>query len=328
MKSSLIVKNLQVDLGEWKGNWSFSVPDTARWVSIIGKSGSGKSTLLKALAGLLSCSADRLVAGQKDLMDLACHKRQIGYMAQQSSLFPFLNVQENLLLAMHDLPMTKRQKLIRITQTLDSLSLGEDFLPRPIQAVSGGQLARLNLARALLRPCQILLLDEPFAALDEKLRTDLHLYLQRWQKEHKILILCVTHHQDDALEFADRLLFLDPKQPVLSFEVEKLYSHCQSSVHLAEFIKRALVCQENELNPETSSNRQLILTPEWVHWEEARTSQYTTPEPLVFNPEKIGFSGGMTLLHGVLPGKILYLEGRWDGRQPIYFDSSKAVHQP
>ncbi|MDC0832315.1 ABC transporter ATP-binding protein [Geitlerinema sp. CS-897] len=181
-------------------------------VVLFGPSGCGKSSLLNAIAGLLTPDCGRIVLDGLPLFDsrraiaLPPHRRPIGYVFQSYALFPHLNVAQNIGFPLERLK--KRQRQQRVRELAAWLHL-EPLLDRAVTHISGGQAQRVAIARALACDPQILLLDEPFSALDGELRTELQQTLKRLQRQLNIPLLLVTHSRGEALELADRSILID-----------------------------------------------------------------------------------------------------------------------
>ncbi len=179
---------------------------------LFGPSGCGKTSTLQAIAGLLRPDAGHITvqgtpffAGDRAL-HLPPHRRRVGYVFQNYALFPHLNVADNIGFALYRWPKSQRQQ--RIRELADLLAL-EDLLPCPIRHISGGQAQRVAIARAIA-PCpQLLLMDEPFGALDDDLRTTLQQELKALQRRLNLPILLVTHSRSEAITLADHLVRLE-----------------------------------------------------------------------------------------------------------------------
>lgn len=205
--SFLQVSGVAIERAEWRAEYDFSLAH-GTWLSIIGPSGGGKTTLLELLAGFQEPTRGTMSLGGERLNGLPPARRNLGYVFQRSALFPHLSIEGNLRLALHDSRMPRTERNSRVREVLDLVRLPESFLRRYPAEVSGGELARLNVARALLRPARLLLLDEPFAALDETLRLEMNALVRRLHDERGLTTLCVTHHQEDALLFSDQVLVI------------------------------------------------------------------------------------------------------------------------
>ena len=182
-------------------------------VAIIGGSGCGKSTLLRAIAGL-----DRATAGDVTLDDdtIAAPHPKIGIIFQEPRLLPWLGVADNIAFGLSDLPAGQRRE--RVTHALARVGLTDKAQAWP-RELSGGQAQRVAIARALVPQPEVLLLDEPFSALDAFTRRDLqdHL-LDLWADSRPTLVL-VTHDVDEAVVLADRVLVMRPRPGRLFAEI-------------------------------------------------------------------------------------------------------------
>ncbi|WP_163875323.1 ABC transporter ATP-binding protein [Rhizobium laguerreae] len=177
-------------------------------VALLGPSGCGKSTVLRAIAGLIQPKTGRIVLGEKDLADVSARSRGVGMVFQNYALFPHLTVAENIAypLACQKLPRTERKA--RVEEMLSLVRL-KDYGNRLPRELSGGQQQRVAVARAIAGRPSLLLLDEPFGALDRALRFDLQVELLHLQKTLGITTLIVTHDQEEAQSLANRLVLMN-----------------------------------------------------------------------------------------------------------------------
>lgn len=207
----LSLQNVTVSRDEWTAEYDFSL-QRGRWMSVIGPSGSGKSTLLEVIAGFCRPASGSVWLGEKRIDGLRPGQRRIAYVFQKNSLFPHLLVGKNLDLALHDAGLSARERRVRVGELMELVRLPESYLLRYPGDVSGGELARLNVVRALLRPADLLLLDEPFASLDESLRLEINCLVWQLHETRELTTICVTHQQEDALLFADAVMVLEGGQ--------------------------------------------------------------------------------------------------------------------
>jgi molybdate transport system ATP-binding protein len=181
--------------------------------ALVGPSGSGKTSILRAIAGLLKVRRARISLADDhwDTEDLhrPTRERPIGMMLQQHALFPHLSVQGNVEMALSHLGrQEKRQRARKCLQ----LAQVEELANRRPQELSGGQRQRAALARAIARAPQLLLLDEPFTAIDRGMRKRLYLELRRLHQQLNNTVLLVTHDLDEAAQLASYLLLIDQGQ--------------------------------------------------------------------------------------------------------------------
>jgi molybdate transport system ATP-binding protein len=189
------------------------VPASGPQVTVLfGRSGSGKTTILRCLAGLESLSGGRITYGGKVWSDasrgysMPPQMRCIGYLFQEYALFPHLTVFENIAYGIRDTPAVEQRQ--RVGQVLQVFSLGGLEARRPAQ-ISGGQQQRVALARALVRQPRLLLLDEPFSALDTTTRAELYPAIKDLLRRLTIPTVIVTHDWHEALMFGDQMLVVD-----------------------------------------------------------------------------------------------------------------------
>ncbi|MBI5161306.1 MAG: ABC transporter ATP-binding protein [Micrococcales bacterium] len=174
------------------------------FVALLGPSGCGKTTVLRALSGLETITAGRILIDGRDVARVPVNKRDIGMVFQSYSLFPHMSAQQNVEygLAMRRVDrVTRRQRAADALELVGLGRLGERYAHQ----LSGGQQQRVALARALVTRPKVLLLDEPLSALDAKVRVQLRDEIRRIQTELGITTLFVTHDQEEALAVADRV---------------------------------------------------------------------------------------------------------------------------
>jgi iron(III) transport system ATP-binding protein len=179
-------------------------------VAVLGPSGCGKTTLLLAIAGLLPVRSGTIAIGDREISragrTVAPEKRGIGWVPQEASLFPHLSVGENIGFAVPR-RSAARARAARIAELAELVGLG-DLTGRAPNQLSGGQAQRVALARALAPRPDLLLLDEPFAALDTQLRAGLRREVAELLRSQGTTSLLVTHDQEEALTLADRVAVL------------------------------------------------------------------------------------------------------------------------
>jgi putative spermidine/putrescine transport system ATP-binding protein len=182
--------------------------DGGELVALLGPSGCGKSTLLRILAGLQVQSAGRVLIGGDCVDGLAPRQRGVGIVFQNYALFPHMSVAANVAYGLEANGATRRDALREAGAMLDMVRM-DAFAARYPRELSGGQQQRVALARTLAVKPRILLLDEPFAALDKSLRLDMQIEIRRLQRELHITTIMVTHDQEEAMSMADRVAVLN-----------------------------------------------------------------------------------------------------------------------
>jgi putative spermidine/putrescine transport system ATP-binding protein len=185
----------------------FSV-EKGELTSLLGPSGCGKTTLLRMVAGLVSADTGAIQLAGRDVTALPAHRRNVSVVFQNYALFPHLNVRENVSFGLAARGMPKVQQTTPVAEAL-SLVRMEQFADRPIAALSGGQQQRVAVARALVVAPALLLLDEPFSALDRKLRETMQSELKALLRSRGITAVFVTHDQEEALAVSDRVAVMN-----------------------------------------------------------------------------------------------------------------------
>ncbi|WPE21573.1 sulfate/molybdate ABC transporter ATP-binding protein [Shinella zoogloeoides] len=184
--------------------------ESGELVALLGPSGSGKTTILRMVAGLEYADAGAIYFGEENATDIPVRERGVGFVFQHYALFPHMTVGENIAFGMKVSRVKRTPQAIeaRVKELLDLVQLGglKDRFPGQI---SGGQRQRVALARALAVDPRVLLLDEPFGALDANVRRDLRRWLRKIHDELGITTLFVTHDQEEALDLADRVVILN-----------------------------------------------------------------------------------------------------------------------
>jgi putative spermidine/putrescine transport system ATP-binding protein len=177
-------------------------------VALLGPSGCGKTTLLRVIAGFVKQAEGRVRVDGTPVDHLPANQRNIGIVFQNYALFPHMTVAENVAYGLRARGGRGPEVQARVSRFLDTVQLGgfRDRLPRQL---SGGQQQRVALARALAVEPSILLLDEPFAALDRNLRLDMQIEVKRLQRALGLTTILVTHDQDEAMSVADRIAVMN-----------------------------------------------------------------------------------------------------------------------
>ena len=177
-------------------------------VALLGPSGCGKTTLLRVIAGFVRQAAGRVRVDGTPIDHLPANRRNIGIVFQNYALFPHMTVAENVAYGLRARGVANAEIQARIGRFLDIVQLGA-FRERLPRQLSGGQQQRVALARALAVEPSILLLDEPFAALDRNLRLDMQIEVKRLQRTLGLTTILVTHDQDEAMSVADRIAVMN-----------------------------------------------------------------------------------------------------------------------
>ncbi len=188
-------------------NVSLSVKK-GEFVTILGPSGCGKTTLLRCIAGFqVATSGDILLKGE-DITQTPPHKRPVNTVFQKYALFPHLNVFDNVAFGLKLKKLDKDTIVKKVKQALKTVGM-TDYEYRDVNSLSGGQQQRVAIARAIVNQPEVLLLDEPLAALDLKMRKDMQLELKEMHRKLGITFIYVTHDQEEALTLSDRVVVMN-----------------------------------------------------------------------------------------------------------------------
>ncbi len=178
------------------------------FITLLGPSGCGKTTTLRILGGFVEPMEGRVYFDGKCINGVPAHKRQVSTIFQRYALFPHLNVYENIAFGLRVRKVPEEELCDRVEEALALVNL-RGFEKRKIAALSGGQQQRVAIARAVVTRPKVLLLDEPLAALDLKLRKDMQVELKNIQQSLGITFVFVTHDQEEALSMSDRVVVMD-----------------------------------------------------------------------------------------------------------------------
>ncbi|OBF96167.1 sulfate ABC transporter ATP-binding protein [Mycolicibacterium flavescens] len=209
MSNAIAVRGANKRYGDFAAldNVDFEVP-SGSLTALLGPSGSGKSTLLRAIAGLDRPDSGTVTINGRDVTNVPPQRRGIGFVFQHYAAFKHLTVRDNVAFGLKIRKRPKAEIKQKVDNLLEVVGLA-GFQTRYPNQLSGGQRQRMALARALAVDPQVLLLDEPFGALDAKVREDLRAWLRRLHDEVQVTTVLVTHDQSEALDVADRIAVLN-----------------------------------------------------------------------------------------------------------------------
>ena len=202
---------------------SIEVPDGSL-TALLGPSGSGKSTLLRAIAGLETLDAGRVIIRGSDVSAQPAQKREVGFVFQHYAAFKHMTVFGNVAFGLRIRKWDKARISDRVHELLQLVQL-DGLAERYPSQLSGGQRQRMALARALAVQPRVLLLDEPFGALDAKVRKDLRSWLRRLHDEMHVTTIFVTHDQEEAMDVAEQLVVMNEGRVEQSGSADDLYDH-------------------------------------------------------------------------------------------------------
>lgn len=212
MESFLEVRNIDKTFGSERvlADCSFQLTGN-RTLSVLGRSGSGKTTLLKIVAGLESADSGTVALNGEPLDKVPAHLRGVVYLYQEALLFPHLDVYENIAFGLRIRKIAEPELRDRVNRMMAELRMEDQARKSPDQ-LSGGQRQRVAFGRALIINPRVLLLDEPFGALDARTRGEMQEFYQRMATEFSITSVFVTHDLKEALLMGDRLAVMEAGQ--------------------------------------------------------------------------------------------------------------------
>ncbi|HCH02494.1 MAG TPA: sulfate ABC transporter ATP-binding protein [Vibrio sp.] len=229
---SIRLNNISKQFGKFEALSPLSLDiENGEMIGLLGPSGSGKTTLLRIIAGLENANTGSIHFGDKDVTNVHVRDRRVGFVFQNYALFRHMTVADNVAFGLQVMDRSVRPNAAeiskRVKQLLDIVQLGH-LAGRYPEQLSGGQKQRIALARALATKPEVLLLDEPFGALDAKVRKDLRRWLRNLHDELGFTSVFVTHDQDEALELSDRVVVMSNGKIEQVDSPVELYAHPNS----------------------------------------------------------------------------------------------------
>src|ERR1700675_3823373 len=275
--------------------------------ALLGPSGCGKTTLLRMLAGFETPDEGRILLDGKDIAQVLPHQRPVNMMFQNYALFPHLNVRDNIAFGLKRAGMARADIATRVAEMVELVKLGGLETRKPDQ-LSGGQKQRVALARSLARRPQVLLLDEPLAALDKKLRESTQLELMELQRRLGTTFIIVTHDQEEAMTVASRIGVMDAGRLEQVATPREIYE-APHSRWIAEFVGDVNLFEGQVASRE--ANRLMISTKDagTIFVAEPRQPITKTNLCVAIRPEKVKLSRHGPVSDGAGTNTINRLEG-------------------
>ena len=244
MGEKLIIENLTKKFSKNEGveNINLCVKEH-ELLTLLGPSGCGKTTILRAIGGFNQIDSGRILLDGKEIQDLQPEKRPTGMVFQSYNLWPHMTIYENMAFGMQIRKCPKEQIKKEIQKMLELVRMDGSEKKYPSQ-LSGGQQQRIAIARALVLKPSLLLLDEPFSALDAKIRGQMREELKRIQREAGLTVMFVTHDQEEAMAISDRIAVMRQGHIEQVGKPEEIYDHPKTRF-VAEFIGEMNFIEEN-----------------------------------------------------------------------------------
>ncbi len=257
------LRNINKSFGSFKAsdNVSFGL-EKGKLIGLLGPSGSGKTTILRMLAGLEKQDSGDILINGRNVNGVPASERGIGFVFQNYALFPFMTVNANIA---YGLKVQKKDKKFisdRVNELLDLVGLPDVGKRYPDQ-LSGGQRQRIALARALAPQPELLLLDEPFAAIDAKVRKELRTWLRETIDKIGITSIFVTHDQDEAIEVADEIVVTNNGRVEQVGSPSEIYLE-PATPFVAQFIGQSVVIEDLGRLKGFSGSGKALIRPEFI----------------------------------------------------------------
>jgi sulfate transport system ATP-binding protein len=290
---SIEVRNLRKTFGNFVAldNVSIDVPG-GELVALLGPSGSGKTTLLRIIAGLEPADQGTILFQGENATDRPVRERQVGFVFQHYALFRHMSVFENVAFGLRVRPRRLRPSEGEIRETVMGLLhlVQLDVLAsrRPSE-LSGGQRQRVALARALAVKPKVLLLDEPFGALDAKVRKELRRWLRRLHEEVHVTSVFVTHDQEEALEVSDRVVIMNEGRVEQSGTPEEVYDR-PATPFVYGFLGDVNLFHGRIHQGHVNIGASELEAPEWAHVSDQAGLAYVRPHEVELSASPDGAS--------------------------------------
>jgi putrescine transport system ATP-binding protein len=315
--------------------------ERGEFFALLGPSGCGKTTLLRLIAGFEAADKGRIAIGGVDVTELPPYVRPVNMMFQAYALFPHMDVAANIGFGLRQERMDRRRIAARVQEMLALVQMS-DYAHRRPHELSGGQRQRVALARALAKAPKLLLLDEPLAALDRKLRAQTRLELTRIQEEVGITFLVVTHDQEEALSLASRVAVMNRGRLVQIGTPATIYER-PSSRFVADFVGEVnlfdgvvTIRSDGQALAVAGFEQPIPLPPGTTLPQGIAASLAVRPEKLALSPiapagfaiaatvTSIAYLGGGSIVH-LAAGAGKALKAQLPGSAASYFDRGVPV---
>lgn len=319
---SITIHNLNKNFGNYHvlQNINLNVP-TGKLVSLLGPSGCGKTTLLRIIAGLENADSGQILFDGQDVTHKHVRERKVGFVFQHYALFRHMNVAGNIAFGLTVLPRTQRPSKdaiqAKVSELLKLVQLEHLAKSYPHQ-LSGGQRQRIALARALAVSPKLLLLDEPFGALDAKVRKELRTWLRDIHHELGITSILVTHDQEEALEVSDEIVVMNHGRIEQTGTADTLY-RLPENAFVTEFLGETDAFEGRIEKGAWHYNGYSWPLDASRRWQEQTATAYIRPHEWQVSPERKMFDARIDHIH--ISGALTHLT-----LTPQNAPDRKAVH--
>ncbi len=280
---SIEIRNVSKKFGDFHALRNVSLDiHSGELMALLGPSGCGKTTLLRIIAGLETADAGSILFAGEDTTGVQVRERQVGFVFQHYALFRHMTVFENVAFGLRVKPRSQRpseEQIKRKVHELLSLVQLDWLADRFPSQLSGGQRQRIALARALAVEPKVLLLDEPFGALDAKVRKELRRWLRRLHDDLDVTSIFVTHDQEEALEVADRVVLMNAGQVEQVGSPQEVWDH-PASPFVYGFLGDVNLFHGRAHEGEVHLEGMQLASPEHADARNARASAYVRPHDL------------------------------------------------
>lgn len=322
------MKQINKNFGNYQAakNINFGV-EQGKLVALLGPSGSGKTTILRMIAGLEHQDSGDVVIEGKVVNDIPARDRGIGFVFQNYALFRYMTVYENIAFGLKVLKKSKEEIRRRVMELIELVDL-KGMEKRYPDQLSGGQRQRVAFARALAPNPQLLLLDEPFAAIDAKVRQELRSWLKQMIAKVGVTSIFVTHDQEEAVEVADQIIIINEGSLEQMGSPVEIYKRPQTSF-VAQFIGSSTIVDDFsgfKGFDEVPKGRQTVLRPEFVEAFKADNKKFKDLLPVAESGviKDIAFRGSYLTLTLEVNG-VLLTTNRSLERRPVAVGEKMCV---
>ena len=309
---SIEIRNVSKNFGNFQALNDVSLDiQSGELVALLGPSGCGKTTLLRIIAGLENADKGTILFSGEDTTDVHVRERQVGFVFQHYALFRHMTVFENVAFGLRVKPRNLRPSDLQIKKKVHALLdlVQLDWLAdRFPSQLSGGQRQRIALARALAVEPKVLLLDEPFGALDAKVRKELRRWLRRLHDDLHVTSIFVTHDQEEALEVADRVVLMNKGKVEQIGSPQDVWDH-PVSPFVYGFLGDVNLFHGRAHEGEVQLEGFRLPSPEHAHAQDAKAFAYVRPHDFDVQRFKAGEKGiAAQLTRAIVIGPVARLE--------------------